>query len=83
MATPFAAHRDGFINRPYFLIDPLWSRGYDPVPVLQALGVVIALAVILLTIGRATERSSLVDLILLGVLAICLYAYIPQDAIKD
>lgn len=83
MATPFAAHRDGFINRPYFLIDPLWSRGYDPVPVLQALGLVIALAVILLTVGRATERSSLVDVVLLALLALCLYAYIPQDAIKD
>ena len=83
MATPFAAHRDGFINRPHFLIDPLWSRGYDPVPVLQALGFVVALVLILLTVGRATKRSSLFDVVLLSVLALVLYTYIPQKAIKD
>lgn len=83
MSTPFAAHRDGFINRPYFLIDPLWSRGYDPVPVLQALGVVIAVALILLTIGRATRRSSMIDVVLLVVLTFFLYAYLPQEAVRD
>ena len=83
LATPFAAHRDGFINRPYFLIDPLWSRGYDPVPILQAIGVVVAISLILLTIGRATERSSILDLILLCALALGLYLYIPQETLKD
>lgn len=83
MSTPFAAHRDGFINRPYFLIDPLWSRGYDPVPVLQVLGVLIAIGLILLTIGRATERSSILDLVLLGLLALGLYLYVPQDTLRD
>lgn len=83
LATPFAAHRDGFINRPYFLIDPLWSQGHNPIPVLQALGLVVAIAVILLTIGRATERSSPIDLILLCLLAVCLYIYVPQEAIKE
>jgi len=83
LATPFAAHRDGFINRPYFLIDPLWSRGYDPVPVLQALGLVVAVILILLTIGRATQRSSVFDLVLLTVLALVLYIYVPQETIRD
>ena len=83
MATPFAAHRDGFINRPYFLIDPLWSRGYDPIPVLQVLGVLIAIGLILLTIGRATERSSVLDLILLVMLALGLYLYVPQETLRD
>ncbi|MCA9792070.1 MAG: hypothetical protein KC910_09760, partial [Candidatus Eremiobacteraeota bacterium] len=40
LAVPFAAHRDGFINRPHFLVDPLWSRGYDPMPFLFALGAI-------------------------------------------
>lgn len=83
LATPFTAHRDGFINRPYFLIDPLWSRGYDPVPILQALGIVVAVALILLTIGRATQRSSVLDLILLSGLALLLYVYAPQDQIRE
>lgn len=83
LSSPFAAHRDGFINRPYFLIDPLWSRGYDPVPILQAIGVVIAAALVLLTIGRATERSSIFDLALLLALALGLYLYVPQDTLRD
>ncbi len=83
LATPFAAHRDGFINRPYFLIDPLWSRGYDPVPILQGLGILVAVALVLLTIGRATKRSSLLDLILLSLMALTLYLYIPQEALRD
>ena len=83
LALPFAAHRDGFINRPYFLIDPLWSRGYDPVPVLQGLGLIVAVALILLTIGRATQRSSVFDLTILVVLAGLLYLYVPQESIRE
>lgn len=83
MAAPFAAHRDGFVNRPYFLIDPIWSAGQDPIPVLQALGVLVAVTLILLTVGRATERSSLLDVFLLCLLAAGLYVYLPQEAIKD
>lgn len=83
LASPFAAHREGFINRPYFLIDPLWSRGYDPVPILQAIGIVVAVALVLLTIGRATQRSSVFDLILLTALALLLYVYAPQEAIRE
>jgi protein-glutamine gamma-glutamyltransferase len=83
LASPFTAHREGFINRPYFLIDPLWSRGYDPVPVLQGIGIVVAVALILLTIGRATQRSSILDLVLLSFLALVLYLYAPQEAIRE
>ena len=83
LALPFAAHRDGFINRPYFLIDPLWSRGYDPVPILQGLGLIVAVALILLTIGRATQRSSVFDLTILVVLAGLLYLYVPQESIRE
>lgn len=83
LVTPFTAHREGFINRPYFLIDPLWSRGYDPVPVLQAIGLVVAVALLLLTIGRATQRSSILDLFLLCGLALMLYVYLPQETVRD
>lgn len=83
LVTPFTAHREGFINRPYFLIDPLWSRGYDPVPVLQGLGVVVAVALLLLTIGRATQRSSVFDLVLLCGIALLLYVYLPQETVRE
>ena len=82
-ATPFAAHRDGFINRPYFLIDPLWSRGHDPVPVLQGIGLAVAVSLILLTIGRATQRSSIFDLGLLLVLSLVFYLYLPQKTVRE
>lgn len=83
LSAPFAAHRDGYINRPYFLVDPLWSRGYDPVPILQIIGLICAVALVLLTIGRATERSSILDLVILCFIAFGLYLYIPQSVIKD
>jgi transglutaminase-like putative cysteine protease len=83
LASPFAAHRDGFINRPYFLIDPLWSRGYDPVPIFQWIGVIVAVCLILLTVGRATQRSSMFDVILLIILAIVLYAKLPEEKVRE
>lgn len=83
LASPFAAHRDGFINRPYFLIDPLWSRGYDPVPIFQWIGVVVAVCLILLTVGRATQRSSMFDVILLIILAVILYAKLPEEKVRE
>lgn len=83
LATPFAAHRDGNINRPYFLIDPLWSRGHNPVPMLQAIGLVVAVALILLTIGRATQRSSIFDLALLSGLALVLYVAVPDEKVRE
>ena len=83
LASPFAAHRDGFINRPYFLIDPLWSRGIDPVPVFQWIGLVVAICLLLLTVGRATQRSSVVDIVLLIILAIILYAKLPEEKVRE
>ena len=35
---PLAAHRNGFISRPYFFVDPLWSEGRDPVPYFVGVG---------------------------------------------
>ncbi|MGE0496141.1 MAG: transglutaminase family protein, partial [Vulcanimicrobiota bacterium] len=83
LAVPFAAHRDGFINRPHFLVDPLWSRGYDPMPFLFALGAITGAVVIMLTIGRVTRRSSILDLTLLFVVVGLLFLYLPERSIRD
>jgi protein-glutamine gamma-glutamyltransferase len=83
LASPFAAHRDGFINRPYFLIDPLWSQGYDPVPIFQWIGVIVAMCLILLTVGRATQRSSAFDVVLLIILAVILYVKLPEEKVRE
>ena len=36
VAGLLAAHREGFINRPYGLVDAVWGRGYDPLPLFLA-----------------------------------------------
>lgn len=82
-ASPLAAHRDGFINRPYFLVDPLWSRNLDPVPVLFALGAVAAALLIVLQMGRRTRRASGFDALLLFVLISLLYAFLPARQLLD
>lgn len=83
LASPFAAHRMGSINRPYFLVDPLWSRGYDPVPVLFGLGVLAATAGALVTLGRNSRRGSMLDALLIPVLLLVIYLLIPPRALRD
>lgn len=38
LAEATAAHRDGFINRPFRLVDPIWARGEDPAGTFVFLG---------------------------------------------
>lgn len=83
LASPLAAHRQGFINRPYFLVDPLWSRNLDPIPILFALGAVAAVLLVILQNGRRTRRASWFDMILLVVLVALLYAVIPNRQLLD
>lgn len=83
LAAPFAAHRDGFINRPHFLIDPLWSRGLDPVPYLFGLGAIAAAVLVLLTIGRTSKRGSAFDLVILLAVVGVLYLYLPENTLRD
>ena len=83
MASPLAAHRNGFINRPYFLIDPLWSQNRDPIPYLLGLGALSAAILVLLAMGRRTRRASLIDLLLLLCIigGICLT--LPEHLLRD
>ena len=79
----FAAHREGFVNRPYFLVDPLWARGYDPVPVFVALGAVAALLFIILAAGRSERRRSFLDIGLLCALILAVFLFFPLEKIKE
>ncbi len=83
LASPLAAHREGYISRPHFLVDPLWSRNLDPVPVLFALGAGAAVLLVLLQNGRRTRRASAFDVVLLLLLIGGLYAVIPDRQLLD
>lgn len=83
VSSPLAAHRDGFINRPFFLVDPLWSNNHDPVPVLFGLGALLAGVLIVLSLGRRTRRASIWDLLLLLLLLGGLYTALPIDKLKQ
>lgn len=83
LASPLAAHRQGFISRPYFLVDPLWSQNMDPVPVLLGLGAAAAALLVVLQNGRRTRRASWFDLTLLFALISLLYAMAPDRQMLD
>ena len=83
LASPLAAHRQGYINRPYFLVDPLWSQNLDPIPVLFGLGALAASLLVILQNGRRTRRASWLDLVLLFLLISVLYAVLPNRQLLD
>ena len=83
LVSPLAAHRQGFIHRPYFLVDPLWSHNQDPVPVFLTIGAAAAILLVLLSLGRRTKRASILDVILLLALILGLYLVLPEHRLKQ
>jgi protein-glutamine gamma-glutamyltransferase len=83
LAGAFAAHRGGFINRPYSLVDGLWAKGYDPVPVFLAFGLLIAAALLLLMFHRGSSRRSSWNLVLLLLLIALVFVAFPIGKLKE
>jgi protein-glutamine gamma-glutamyltransferase len=83
LAGAFAAHRGGFINRPYSLVDNLWAKGYDPVPVFLAFGLLIAAALLLLIFHRGCSRRSLWNFGLLLLLIALVFVAFPIGKLKE
>lgn len=83
LAGIFAGHREGFINRPYFLVDPIWARGWDPLPWFLAIGAGIAAMAIILVATQRSERRSFIDLALLLALVVGIFALLPEEKLKD
>ncbi|MHB2020486.1 MAG: transglutaminase domain-containing protein [Candidatus Xenobia bacterium] len=79
----FAAHREGFINRPYFLVDPIWARGWDPLPIFLALGAGVAALLIIMAASQRSERRSFVDLVVLLLMVAAIFYFFPVEKIKD
>lgn len=79
-ASIFAHHREGSINRPFFLVDPLWAKGYDPLPVFLAIGGVVSAVLILLMASKsaaASRRTTFLEVTVLMVAMLLLYAVFP------
>lgn len=82
-AGAFAAHRGGFINRPYALVDPLWAAGYDPLPVFLLVGILIACILIVPAAHRASRRRSFLDLALLFGMVAAIFLLFPLGKLKE
>jgi protein-glutamine gamma-glutamyltransferase len=82
-AGTVAAHRGGFINRPYMLVDRLWARGYDPVPVFLGIGVLIAAALLAILFHRESLRRSPLNLLLLLILITAVFVAFPIGRLKE
>ncbi|MCE1205203.1 MAG: transglutaminase-like domain-containing protein [Holophagaceae bacterium] len=81
-ATLFAAHRDGFIDRPFFLADPILRSGRDPLIYLLLLGLgLAAIMAVVLAKGSHARRSFLgFTVLLLGLVA--LFLALPKGHLK-
>lgn len=79
----FVGHRQGFINRPFWLVDHWWAQGYDPLPVFLFFGVLCALVVGALAASHHHGRRSLWDLPLLVLLLTIGYLLLPPSKVKQ
>lgn len=83
LVSPLSGHRDGFISRPHFFVDPLWSRGFDPVPWLLAIGGIVACTLLFLSVGRYNKRGTFADLALLLVLVALIAIFLPLNKLNQ
>jgi transglutaminase-like putative cysteine protease len=86
-ASALRAHRDGFLNRPFFFVDPLWSRGIDPLPALMGAGLlVLGLAIAAVTLGARKAGAGSKNLIRNGIFIAAVLALvfflIPKGILK-
>ncbi len=82
-ASLFAAHREGFLNRPYFLVDALWGRGLDPLPWFLLLGLALAALLALLLAGADGSRRALAGTAMLVAALAAVFLVLPQRHLKQ
>ena len=83
LAELFAAHRNGYVNRPYAIVDPLWARGIDPLPVFLAFGALIAALLLVLGATHSPKRGRWVDVVALLAVVGCLFLFAPLEKLND
>ena len=83
MVELFEAHRHGFINRPYAIVDPLWARGIDPLPVFLGIGAVVGILLLTLGASHSPKRGRWIDLSFLVMLVGLLFLFAPMERLSD
>jgi len=79
----FAGHWEGFVNRPFAFVDPLWSRGVDPLPWFLVLGLALVVLAAAILAGRGAGRRTLAGLGVLVALLALVLAVLPQRRLRD
>lgn len=84
LASQFlSGHQRGHIDRPYFLVDPLWSSGYDPGPVFMAVGAVVAVMTMVLACSARPSGRGVRDLGLAVLFLLAIFPLVPIGALQD
>jgi transglutaminase-like putative cysteine protease len=83
LARLFLGHRDGHINRPFFLVDPLWSQGYDPLPVFMAIGAGLAALAVILANSGARRQGAFRDSVVAIALVAAFFVFAPVRTLSD
>lgn len=82
-ASLFAAHREGFLNRPYFLVDVLWGNGLDPLPWFLLLGLGLAALLAVALVGADGGRRAVTGTAMLVAALIAAFLALPQRHLKE
>ena len=83
MVELFEAHRHGFINRPYAIVDPLWARGIDPLPVFLGIGAVVGILLLTLGASHSPKRGRWVDVSFLVLLVGAMFLFAPMEKLSE
>ena len=78
-----AAHRDGFVNRPFFIVDWLMERNYDPLPFFIGGGVLIGILLVVWLYSRGSAKRALLDPALIIALIVALFILLPDARIRQ
>ena len=82
-ASVLAAHRDGFVNRPFFITDWLMERNYDPLPFFIGGGILLGILLVIWLFSRSSARRALLDPALIVALIVVLFIFLPDARIRQ
>lgn len=80
--TLFAAHREGYIDRPFFFADPILRSGRDPLPFLLLLGLSLSAILAVVLAKGSPARRSISGLMVLFLVLGALFLAFPKGYLK-